>query len=154
MKVLRRLPPKEITADLLIIGMSIVFLWEFSHIWLEGRVCFEEPNIAIRTLETCMLVAILTFSIRCFIRHVRQAGMGVAQPADLEQVSTVTSQIRQFIIGHYDDLCAGSYDSQSWNRFMEIAPSLGETDLSFVCHYKQSRQQDTKLDLSFDNMLI
>ena len=71
MKILRRLPPGEIIADLLIIGMSIVFLWLFSHIWIEGRACFQEPNIAIRMLETCMFVATLIFSIRSFIKHLK-----------------------------------------------------------------------------------
>jgi len=71
MKILRRLPPREIIADLLIIGMSIVFLWVFSHIWLEGRACFQEPNIAVRTLETCAFVVTLIFGIRSFIRHVK-----------------------------------------------------------------------------------
>lgn len=71
MKILRKLPPAEITEDALLIGMSVSYLWQFGCIWFEGVFCFQESNIAIRTLETAMFVAILVFGIRRFVKHVK-----------------------------------------------------------------------------------
>lgn len=72
MKILRKLPPAEIIEDLLLIGMSTSYLWQFGCIWFEGVFCFQEPNIAIRVLETCMFVAILVFGVRRFIKLCRK----------------------------------------------------------------------------------
>lgn len=70
MKRLKKLPA-DVTEDALLIALSIAYLWQFAHIWLEGRVCFQEPNIAIRTIETVMFVAILVFGIRRLVQHLK-----------------------------------------------------------------------------------
>jgi len=71
-KIRKKLPPEEITADLLIIGMSIAFLWEFTYIWLYSRVCFYQPHIPIRIFETAIFLAILVIGIRRFVRHLKR----------------------------------------------------------------------------------
>jgi len=54
-----------------IIGMSAALLWHFSNIWLYGQYLVGEPNIVIRSLETAMLIAILSFGVNRFISTLR-----------------------------------------------------------------------------------
>lgn len=62
----------EVTADALIVAMSAVNLWQFSCIWLYGRVCFIEPDIAILAFETCMFIAILVFGVKRLLRYCKK----------------------------------------------------------------------------------
>ncbi len=71
MKIPRKLLV-EMLADSLLVGLSGAYVWQFSRIWLYGRVCFQEPNIAIRVLETCMFIAILVFGVKRFVKHCRR----------------------------------------------------------------------------------
>jgi hypothetical protein len=51
----------------IIIGLSIALLWHFSNIWRYGQYLVGEPNIAVRSLETAGLLAILIFGISNYI---------------------------------------------------------------------------------------
>lgn len=54
---------RDIIVDAAIIGMSAALLWHFSNIWRYGQCLIQEPNIAIRSLETAGIVAILAWGI-------------------------------------------------------------------------------------------
>ena len=54
---------KDLIADGVIIGMSLALLWHFSNMWRYGQYLVGEPNIAIRSLETAGLLAMLVFGV-------------------------------------------------------------------------------------------
>jgi len=67
---------KDVIADLIIIGLSMAFLWHFSNMWRYGRYLVGEPNLLIRGLETGLLLVILVFGIVRFISRFRNIGTG------------------------------------------------------------------------------
>lgn len=67
---------KDILADLLIIGLSGFLLWHYSNIWRYGQCMAGEPNIAIRSLETVVLVLIFAFGIGKYVSDLKQSGRG------------------------------------------------------------------------------
>ena len=62
---------KGLVLDTLIIGLSAALLWHFSNIWRYGQYLVQEPNIAIRSLETAMLLIILAFGISKLISDLK-----------------------------------------------------------------------------------
>ncbi len=62
---------KEVIADTALIGMSAALLWHFSNIWRYGQHLVGEPNIAVRSAETVLLLAILVFGVIKFIGSLR-----------------------------------------------------------------------------------
>jgi len=65
--VVKGINVKEVIADAALIGISAALLWHFSNIWRYGQHLVGEPNIAVRSLETVMLLAILVFGVSKFI---------------------------------------------------------------------------------------
>ncbi|KKL61457.1 hypothetical protein LCGC14_2195080 [marine sediment metagenome] len=47
----------------MVIGMSIAFLWHFSNIWIHGTYTIQEQSKLALILETILLVSILAFGI-------------------------------------------------------------------------------------------
>ena len=74
MKVLYKawMNTKDLMADALIIGMGAALLWHFSNIWRYGQYLAQEPNVAIRSLETAGLLLILAFGISKFVSDLRK----------------------------------------------------------------------------------
>ena len=62
---------KGLVLDALVIGLSASLLWHFSNIWRYGQHLVEEPNIAIRSLETGGLLFILAFGVGKFISDLK-----------------------------------------------------------------------------------
>ena len=62
---------KGLVLDTLIIGLSAALLWHFSNIWRYGQYLVQEPNIAIRSLETAMLLFILAFGVGKYISDLK-----------------------------------------------------------------------------------
>ncbi len=62
----------EIIKASLIMGQSVAFLWAFYHIATKGRVSFEEQNALILVSEIVLLLAILVFSVYCYVRAIRR----------------------------------------------------------------------------------
>jgi len=69
--VVKGINVKEVIADAALIGISAALLWHFSNIWRYGQHLVGEPNIAVRSLETVMLLAILVFGVSKFIGSLR-----------------------------------------------------------------------------------
>ena len=61
---------KEYIANALLMATSLVLLWFFSYIWMEGRHYIQEPNIIILFMVTAAIAAIYGFAIYRFIRSV------------------------------------------------------------------------------------
>ncbi len=59
---------KEIIKLALIVGMSAALLWIFWGIWLRGSHYLQEPNRLILSRETVLMVSILLFGLREFVR--------------------------------------------------------------------------------------
>ena len=62
---------KGLVLDTLIIGLSAALLWHFSNIWRYGQYLVQEPNIAIRSLETAGLLLILVFGVGKYISDLK-----------------------------------------------------------------------------------
>jgi len=69
--VVKGINVKEVIADAALIGISAALLWHFSNIWRYGQHLVGEPNIAVRSLETVMHLAILVFGVSKFIGSLR-----------------------------------------------------------------------------------
>jgi len=63
---------RDVIIDAAIIGMSAALLWHFSNIWRYGQCLIQEPNIAIRSLETAGIVAILALGINKFVSDLKR----------------------------------------------------------------------------------
>lgn len=64
----------EIIKSAVIMGQSLAFLWVFYHIVTKGQVSFQEPDALVLVGEIILLVAILVFSVYCYVRAVRRWG--------------------------------------------------------------------------------
>ena len=63
---------KDVIRDGMIIGLSGALLWHFSNIWRYGQHLVGEPNIAIRSLETILLLVIFIFGISKYINVIKR----------------------------------------------------------------------------------
>lgn len=58
----------------LMMGMSLALLWVFYLIVTQGQPVLQEPNVWVLVGEIVGLVAILVFSIYCYVRGIRRRG--------------------------------------------------------------------------------
>lgn len=64
---------RDLIGNAALIGMSAALLWHFSNIWRYGQHMVGEPNMAVRSLETAGLLAILIFGLSRYIGSLRRA---------------------------------------------------------------------------------
>lgn len=57
-----------LVAPVLIIGLSLAFLWHFSHIWIYGEHLIQEPNLALLIFETIFLGLIFLYGVFLLIK--------------------------------------------------------------------------------------
>jgi len=62
---------RNIWLSVLVVGLSLAFLYHFSLIWIYGRYSAGEPNLIIRTVETAGLVLALVFGLASWVHAVR-----------------------------------------------------------------------------------
>lgn len=62
----------DLAADVLVISLSVSFLWLISNIWRYDKFLMGEPNLLIRSLETAWFLLILAFGIGKCISDVRR----------------------------------------------------------------------------------
>ena len=63
---------REILAQLLIIGMSLAFLWVFKVIATEGRYYFHEPILWVLVIEITGMCLILGFGLWELVKAIRR----------------------------------------------------------------------------------
>ena len=57
----------EIVSDIIGVGSLAFMLWLFANFWLRGSFYVGEPSIAIRTVETALIVAGLIIGFQRFL---------------------------------------------------------------------------------------
>lgn len=62
----------DLAADVIVISMSVSFLWLLSNLWRYDKFLMGEPNILIRSLETAWFLLILAFGIGKCISDVKR----------------------------------------------------------------------------------
>jgi len=62
----------DLAADVIVISLSVSFLWLLSNIWRYDKFLMGEPNILIRSLETAWFLLILAFGVAKCISDVRR----------------------------------------------------------------------------------
>ena len=62
---------REMMSNIIVIALSVAFLWHFSLIVNGKQVLIQEPNILIWSIEVTMFCAFITFAIVNIIKLVR-----------------------------------------------------------------------------------
>jgi len=62
----------DLAADVIVISMSVSFLWLLSNLWRYDKFLMGEPNILIRSLETAWFLLIFAFGIGKCISDVKR----------------------------------------------------------------------------------
>ena len=65
---------RSLILGLLTIGLSATLLWHLSNIWRYGQYLVVEPNIAVLSVETAVLVLILGFAVCTWVSDLRAKG--------------------------------------------------------------------------------
>ena len=65
---------RSLILGLLTIGLSAALLWHLFNIWRYGQYLVVEPNIAVLSVETAVLVLILGFAVYTWVSDLRAKG--------------------------------------------------------------------------------